>query len=347
MVSFATTHGFGGRNGLRPSTEWFEVAKWQSLSAQVVARELRLGSVFSWGWAERNDAERDADKPAAACVWLWARDAALCDGPHAAGAGFDASREDGQIDLPAGTACTVGGARISDTSIAYLARVTGDRDTAFTALFARTVERPFLAISASEVLDAERALIAERFGGSRAAYARAIAASHATLMMARAVIADELRRAEIESRLFAPPPPEHEIETFYSSYPDVLVRPVVAKPAPSWLGNRTGGIAITQLAPERIFRLPTGRAALVRTAEGRFRIRALGPPTPLAAVPFGEARSAIAAALRQFARGEAYERWTQARQRGALASTTCAGDQLPIPAAVDLSTYLPFLALSG
>jgi hypothetical protein len=93
--------------------------------------------------------------------------------------------------------------------------------------------------------------------------------------------------------------------------------------------------------------LQTGPVTVVSTAEGRFRVRALGPPTQLAAVPLGRARSAIAAALRAFARGEAYERWTEARQRGALASTTCVRDELPIPAAIDLTTYLPFLALTG
>jgi hypothetical protein len=347
MVSFATTHGFGGRNGLRPSQEWFDVAKWQALSAQVVARELGIGSVFSWGWAEWNGAERDDDKPVAACVWLWARDPLLCDGPHAAGLGFDDSRDDGQIDLPAGTQCTVDSARISNAAVENLARVTGDRDTAFTALFARTVESGLVPVSTQEVLDAERALIAERFGGSRASYLAALGSAHATLTMARAVIADELRRTRIESRLFAPPPPEREIETFYSSYPDVLVRAVEAKPAPGWLGNRGGGIAITQLAPETVFKVATGRAATIQTAEGRFRIRALGPPTPLAAVPLAQARPAIAAALREFSRGEAYERWTEARQRGALGRTTCVRDEMPIAAAVDLSTYLPFLALAG
>jgi hypothetical protein len=344
MVSFAAAGG--GRNGL-PSQEWFEVAKWQALSAGVVARELGIGSVFSWGWAQWSGAQRDDDKPAAACVWLWARDPALCDAPHAAGAGFDASRDDGQIQLSAGTQCTVAGAPISNAAIQNLARVTGDRDTAFTALFARTVESRLVPVSSHAVLDAERGLISERFGGSRSAYLAALGSEHATLTMARAVIADELRREQIESRLFAPPPPEREIQTFYGSYPDVLVRAVEAKPAPGWLGNRTGGIAITQLAPETVFKVATGRVAAIRTAEGRFLVRALGPPTPLAAVPLAQARPAIAAALREFARGEAYERWTEARQKGALGQTTCVRDELPIPAAVELSAYAPFLALAG
>ena len=35
MLSFATTHGFGGRNGLEPAEAWYEVAKWQALAVQA------------------------------------------------------------------------------------------------------------------------------------------------------------------------------------------------------------------------------------------------------------------------------------------------------------------------
>jgi len=52
MVSFSTTPGFGGRNGLQPAEAWFEVGKWQALSAKAVATELGVGSLWSWGWAE-------------------------------------------------------------------------------------------------------------------------------------------------------------------------------------------------------------------------------------------------------------------------------------------------------
>src|SRR5947208_9173287 len=53
-------------------------------------------------------AGNDPDKPAAVCVYLWARDPKLCDGPYAAGAGFDASRTEGQIVLPSNVRCTFG-----------------------------------------------------------------------------------------------------------------------------------------------------------------------------------------------------------------------------------------------
>jgi hypothetical protein len=62
-------------------------------------------------------------------------------------------------------------------------------------------------------------------------------------------------------------------------------------------------------------------------------------------VPLGSARPAIVAALQAFDRGQAFERWTVARQRGALNNAICARDDLPQPAAVDLASYLPFLRL--
>jgi hypothetical protein len=54
---------------------------------------------------------------------------------------------------------------------------------------------------------------------------------------------------------------------------------------------------------------------------------------------------AIAAALREFQRGEAFENWTVAKQRYVLNTAICARDDLPQPSAVDLTSYLPFLRL--
>ena len=58
MVSFATTKGFGGRNGLEPASAWFQVAKWQSLALQQVAGETghRVGVVVGVGALERRRA---------------------------------------------------------------------------------------------------------------------------------------------------------------------------------------------------------------------------------------------------------------------------------------------------
>src|SRR5262249_11245972 len=82
MISFLSHRGVGGRNGLEPASAWYQVVKWEALSAKQVAREVGLGSIFSWGWQEWNRREMDPDKPKAACVWLWARTRSLCNAPR-------------------------------------------------------------------------------------------------------------------------------------------------------------------------------------------------------------------------------------------------------------------------
>ena len=345
MVSFSTTPGFGGRNGLQPADAWFQVAKWEALAAKQVAAETAIASVWSWGWAEWTAAEQDPAKGSAACVWLWARQPSLCDAPGLLGSGFDSSLTEGQIRLTPGIQCTVGKERISNDAIQKLQLMTGDRDTAFTALYERLVENAAAKAPTAKVLAVERAVIADQFGGSRSAYLAALAAAHANVTIARGILGDQLRRAQIETKLYAPPASDTQIRTFYSSYPELPVRQVQAKPAPSWLGRKQRGLALSEVAPDRLFGLGDGRATTVRTAEGLFRIKTLGAVQQLGAVPLAQARTAIAAALRRFARGDAFERWTEARQHSMLDEAICARDELPQPAAVDLTQYLPFLQL--
>ena len=73
----------------------------------------------------------------------------------------------------------------------------------------------------------------------------------------------------------------------------------------------------------------------------------LGEVRALGTIPFGDARGAISAALRAFARRAAFERWTLLRQHGALSTAICQADDLPVSGTVRLSSYLPFLALAG
>jgi hypothetical protein len=70
---------------------WFEVIKRETLATRQVAGELGLASVWSWGWATFPGGHTDPDTRRAACVFLWTREAGLCDGPAAAGSGFDRS----------------------------------------------------------------------------------------------------------------------------------------------------------------------------------------------------------------------------------------------------------------
>ncbi len=123
------------------------------------------------------------------------------------------------------------------------------------------------------------------------------------------------------------------------------MRLVSAKPAPQWLGGKARGLALSEVAPDRVFSLTTGRAEVVRTSDGAFTVRTLGDALPLGAVPLGQVKPAITAALQAFARGAAFERWTVAKQRSALNDALCARDDLPQPGAVDLASYVPFLRL--
>jgi hypothetical protein len=346
MLGFQTGSGQGGREGLSPSQRWFETVKWQALAARQVASELKIATIWSWGWATYGTADADPDKAAAACVWLWTRAHGLCDGPAAAGSDFDDSVTDGQLRLPRNVQCTLGTAgRISAPAINTLRQLTGDREIAYTALLARTAESRYARVTTEDVLVAERVVVATRFHGSASAYRAALGSAHATLAIARGVIADELRRAEIESRLAAPAPGSAAISAFYLAYPDVLTRPVSASPAPAWLGGRKHGLALSSLAPPSIFTLPGGRKSRVRTMNGLFTVRPLGETMPLGAVPLDRARPAVSAALRQFARGAAFDRWTTQRQSGLLTAAICRRDDLPQAGAVELAAFLPFLEI--
>ena len=346
MLSFLSKTGVGGRNGLQPASAWFQVVKWEALSAKEVAGELKLGSVFSWGWQEWNPVERDPAKPKAACVWLWARKRSLCNAPKMIGPHFDSSLTAGQIVLPHGTVCRVQGlGGVGAGGVASLQALTGDRDAALSALFERLVEASYGGVSARAVRAAEREVVADSFHGRRSAYIAALRQAHATVSLARGVLADELRRARLEQLRYAPPPTGREVAAFYAAYPDLLVRRVRVSPSPPWLAGRGSGFALAEAAPQRVFALPTGKKARVATLLGTFSVRALGASQPLGSLPISSVRPAIVAALRGFERAQSFESWTIARQNGALNRAICLHDHLPQPAAIDLTQYLPFLRI--
>jgi hypothetical protein len=173
----------------------------------------------------------------------------------------------------------------------------------------------------------------------------ALRQAHASIAVARSVLADELRRARLELQRYAPKPSAAEVAAFYKAYPDLSVRRVRVSPAPTWLAARKVGYALSEAAPQRLFSLPTGRKAKVATLLGTYAVTPLAPSQPLGSLPISAVRSAIVAALRSFERAQSFERWTIARQNVVLNQTICARDELPQPAAVDLTQYLPFLRI--
>ena len=347
VLGFQSGPGAGGREGLQPSSAWFEYAKLYTLAAKQVAAEFGIATVWTWGWGTFNTAGADPDKAAAACVYLWTRDPNLCDGPAVAGDGFDDSLTEGQIKLSPGVQCSLDGRAMRQTDLSRMTAVTRDRDVAFTILFDRLVERGLAQVSPDRVLQAEHAIVAGSFNDNRPAFTAALAKARANVYVAREAIADELIRAQAEASIAVAPPTEAQIAGFYAAYPDVLARPFKVTPAAPWLGNRGSGFALDVAVPSALFKLPAAVASPFTTGLGSYTVTPLDDPVPLGAVPYTDAHPAIAAALRSFARHQAYEEAARKRAESALNRTICLRDDLPSPAAVSVSTYVPFLALSS
>jgi hypothetical protein len=303
VLAFQTRRGTGGREGLEPAGAWFEVAKLQALAAKQVARELGIAHVWSWGWGFFNEQARDPDKLGAACVWLWARDPALCDA-NALPERFDRDLRAGQIDLPSGVRCILGETAIRTSEIATLARVTRDSEAALTILYARLVQQEAARIAPGDVRAAERAIVATRFGGSRAAFLAALRRAGATTAVALGAIADELRREPLLLRLRAVSPTAAQVAEFASTYASVRLRDI----------------------------------------PGAGTVAGVDPATPLGLLPADLARGAIVRALRHASRVERYAGWAERRQQRALDGIRCVRDRLPTLGSVPLTSWLPFLA---
>jgi hypothetical protein len=158
------------------------------------------------------------------------------------------------------------------------------------------------------------------------------------------VIADELRRAKIESRMRVAPPSAADVKEYYASYGDTRARLVEAKARTPWLGSGKRGFALASHAPPQLFTIPQGRWVKVRAMLGSYQVRALGPAVPLGTVPIGRARSPIVGALKSLARDERYESWLLGRERALVQQAICRRDDPPTIGVVPLTDYLPFLA---
>src|SRR5262245_54514845 len=275
MIGFQTGPGAGVREVFKPRSRCFDVTKWQALAARQVARELKVSHVWSWGWAQRDARSNDPDKTYAACVWLWSRDASLCDAPEILGKELDTDVRTGQLNLAAGTRCVYGTTPLTASSVASLAKVTGDREVALTALVVRAIERERARVSPSDALALEQRIVRLRFGGSTSAYRAALAEAGASVSVGRAILGDELRSRALAGRLSPPSVSAADVGRFRATFASVLAREVVLSPAPSWLPEGRG-VALAASAPESLFRLPTGRRSTLRTVEGVFRVEARG-----------------------------------------------------------------------
>ena len=177
MLGFQVAPGKAGREGLQPSQDWYRYVKWNALAARQVAQDMGLGSIWSWGWGNLSAAAKDPDKPAAACVYLWARDQSLCDGKAAAGPDFKASLVEGPIVMGDLSQCISVAGKLPRTTVRETNAAIGNLDVAVSATFVRQVLRRKLTVSAAEIDTAENEVIARAFGGSRDAYLAALSAA--------------------------------------------------------------------------------------------------------------------------------------------------------------------------
>jgi hypothetical protein len=175
------------------------VIKWETLATNQAAGETGLGSIWSWGWALFG--QTDPDKVVSACTYLWSRDPSLCDAPPSVGSGFNASRAEGQIVLPAGVSCTFAAGHVRTADVDALAAVLHNHHDALSAVFSGVSLRSAAPVTPTQVLAAEQEAIDRSFSGNRRAYLEALARSHATLAVARSIIRDELRRRAIAQEL--------------------------------------------------------------------------------------------------------------------------------------------------
>ena len=340
MLTFSSTPHAGGREGLTPLSKWLDVVKWEGLAARQVASELALASVWSWGWAAFNPAGNDPDKPKAACTWLWTRDHSLCDAPSLAGRALDTSLDVGAT-LPAGTICLLDKTKLLANDVAALSRLTGDRDVAYSAAFQHAVLADAQPVGSGAVATAERGVILDHFGGSRAAYLAALARGQATPTLARSIIADELRRRAVEASLRVAGPTATQLREWYETYASANARLVHAAQAEPWLGNERSGVALSGQAPGRLFGLATGRSAVI----GAVKVTVDGEVAALGSFSLALAAPAVRAALVAQQKGAAFVLWLRRRQNQSLARLTCQHDQPPQPASVDLTDWLPYLSL--
>ncbi|HEX4679249.1 MAG TPA: hypothetical protein VH210_08645 [Gaiellaceae bacterium] len=342
-LQFQSAPGQGGRNGLQPKSAWLEIVKLQALAAKQVAAETKIQGVWSWGWPSFSVAGVDPDKPAAACVYLWARDTKLCNGPALAGRGFNTSLTEGQIVLPQQVRCTLGTRRILKSDVARAALITGDRDSAATALLQREVLRSESPIDPITVLAAEHAIVRDRFGRSVARYRAALRDAQLTLHDARAIIEDRLARDRVQERFRPRPASATQISEFVSTYAATRVRLVEVDPEAPWLGGAFRGFAVETIAPSEIFSLRQNRKTTIDTVDGRFAVRPLGPAVPLLALSPVQARTVARSVLGRFAKLGVYARWLRTREINLLANAVCIRDAVPARGDVDLSAWVTFL----
>ena len=102
--------------------------------------------------------------------------------------------------MPAGVQCKTGIGRITEAAVEQLETVTGNRQSALTALLNRLIyahER--VTVTSDEIDHVLTSLIERGFAGDSVAYQAALTQAGVTPPLARTLVADQLRRQEFEA----------------------------------------------------------------------------------------------------------------------------------------------------
>ena len=340
-MQLTTSPGLGQRAGL-DHLSWLEMVKLEALAAKTVATQFKLGGIWSWGWANFNPAATpDPDTAAAACVWLWTRDQSLCDGPGAAGDGFDTSLTEGQLDVPADARCVTSAGTILRNAVARYTALTGDPGYAASALLEQVTLASQQQVAYTDLLSAQRAVIKAGFGGDRNAYWAAVRAAKLNLEDAKDIIAARLERDEVEATFRPRPPSQASITDFLTTYrAQEAMFVTTTKPAP-WLGGATSGWVIESLAPADLFTLEG--EGTIDTPDGTFDVTPSARPLPLGLLALARQQAAAAAALDHLTRVTIYREWLRTKETELLKTAQCLNDLVPAVGETDLSSFVPFL----
>ena len=309
--------------------------KLEALAAKQVVKEFKIAGVWSWGWATFNaNATPDPDKPAAACVWLWARDPTLCDGPAAAGEGFNASLADGQVELPAAARCVLPEGTIDRRAVSRLTALTGDSGYATSVLFEQLVLNAEQPVDPKDLALGRARRAGLRLRGSRTRYWARCARRKLTIADARAII----RRAAPARPHPGALPPARRDAGADRGLPRHVREPAGAARARD-ARRRPGSAAPRRAGPSRRSRRPSvftlEAQGEIDTTDGSFTVTPLGPVVPLGLVPRAQARAAAKAALERLARDKIYRSWLHAQEasgsrRRSASTTACRRRSRPI-----------------
>ena len=331
MLGFQSGDSQGGRAGLQPTAAWLEIVKLESQAGLVVARELGLSTLWSWGWGTFATAgSADADKQAAACTYLWARDNTLCDAPALGVPGFDPDLTAGTVQLAATTQCSYAGGSFGTAELTALTDAGVSRAGALTALLERSLARAKTTIGPTALLRAERSVIAGQFDGRRGTYRQFLQSEGATPAVARDAIRDQLLEAKIARGLHVAPISTADVKAYIKAHAGTRTRSVETLRPVTWLVGQKQGVALPGLAPQAVLAASADTTVLVHAADGPVRVRVLGARVRLPKQPLRQARLAVRALILAESRRTALRDWLAGVEQAAVDTALCQADDVPV-----------------